>query len=48
MSRLSFWSVAISCLFCVSIARAVDVTTRAFDNGRSGWNGAETTFKNNN
>ena len=48
MSRLSFWYVAISCLFCVSIARAVDVTTRAFDNGRSGWNGAETTFKNNN
>ena len=35
-------------LCCVSVAGAVDVTTRAFDNNRSGWNKAETTFTSKN
>ncbi|HET9957245.1 MAG TPA: hypothetical protein VFQ61_22260 [Polyangiaceae bacterium] len=46
-------SLASACFILISFAistpaSAVDVTTRAFDNNRSGWNGAETTFKNNN
>ena len=46
--RLCAFALAATCLCAVSGARAVDVTTRAFDNNRSGWNSAETTFKNNN
>lgn len=48
MPRLLFSLVAVAFFVSASAARAVDVTTRAFDNGRSGWNSSETTFKNNN
>jgi hypothetical protein len=40
--------LAASWLGVVSEGRATDVTTRAFDNNRSGWNSAETTFTSKN
>lgn len=46
--RLIAGSLAVAWMFCVSAAMGVDVTTRAFDNNRSGWNDAETTFTSNN
>ena len=48
ISRVLVWSLAAAWLCCASAAGAVDVTTRAFDNNRSGWNSAETTFTNSN
>jgi len=44
ISRILLWSLVPAWLCCVSAAGAVDVTTRAFDNNRSGWNDKETTF----
>jgi hypothetical protein len=46
--RLIVWSLAVAGLCCVSAAVAGDVTTRAFDNNRSGWNSGETTFTSTN
>lgn len=44
ISRILLWLLVPSWLCCVSTAAAVDVTTRAFDNDRSGWNNAEKTL----
>jgi hypothetical protein len=48
LARSIVWSLAVAWLCGVSAAGAVDVTTRAFDNNRSGWNNAEKTFTNSN
>jgi hypothetical protein len=48
LSRRLAWLPAFSWFCAASVASAVDVTTRAFDNNRSGWNNAETTFTNTN
>jgi hypothetical protein len=48
MSHVFGLSLAAAALCGVSAARAVDVTTRAFDNNRSGWNSSETIFTSGN
>jgi hypothetical protein len=49
MQRISLSVVLVaSWLGVASEARATDVTTRAFDNNRSGWNSAETIFTSKN
>jgi hypothetical protein len=49
LPRICVWALLTASGLCtVSTARAVDVTTRAFDNNRSGWNSSETTFTNGN
>jgi hypothetical protein len=48
ISRMFGWLLTAAWLCSVSNARAVDVTTRAFDNNRSGWNSAETVLNSHN
>ena len=47
VSRFGSWLLCAAFAY-VSPAKAVDVTTRSFDNNRSGWNGLETVFTNTN
>ena len=48
VARSIVWSLAVAWMCGAPAAGAVDVTTRAFDNNRSGWNNAEKTFTSGN